>query len=119
MKLRFLIDENVNRAIQRQLRRIQPDIDILSIGDPGAPGAGTSDPEILIWIEENGYVLVTENRSTMPYHIAEHHASGRQFPGILWLRPAVGIGQVIEELLLIWATSEAEEFRNRSFFIPL
>ena len=43
MKPRFLIDEHVNRAIQRQLRRIQPDIVVLSIGDPGAPAAGTSD----------------------------------------------------------------------------
>ena len=119
MKPRFLIDERVNRAIQRQLRRIQPDIDVLSIGDLGAPGAGTPDPEILIWIEENGYILVTENRSTMPNHIAEHHASGRQFPGILWLRPSAGIGKVVEELYLIWVTSEAEEFRNCSFFIPL
>ena len=119
MKPRFLIDEHVNRAIQRQLRRIQPDIDVLSIGDPGAPRTGTPDPEILIWIEKNGYILLTENRSTMPNHIAEHHASGRQFPGIFWLRPSAGIGKVVEELFLIWATSDAEEFRNCSFYIPL
>jgi len=119
MKPRFLLDEHVNRAIQRQLRRLQPSIDVLSIGDAGAPGSGTSDPEILNWIEENGCILVTENRSTMPNHISAHHAAGREFPGILWLRPAVGIGQVVEELYLIWVTSEAEEFRNCSFFIPL
>ena len=119
MKPRFLIDEHVNRAIQKQLRRFQPDIEVLAIGDPGAPAVGTPDSEILIWIEKHGYILVTENRSTMPNHISEHHASGHQFPGIIWLRPAIGIGQIVEELFLIWATSDAEEFRNRTFYIPL
>jgi hypothetical protein len=35
MKPRFLLDEHINRAIQRQLRRQTPELEILAIGDPG------------------------------------------------------------------------------------
>jgi len=55
MKPRFLLDEHVNRAIQRQLRRVDHNLEVLAIGDEGAPEAGTADPDILKWIEQNNY----------------------------------------------------------------
>jgi Domain of unknown function (DUF5615) len=119
MKPRFLLDEHVNRAIQRQLRRLDPQIEVVSIGDRDAPPSGTSDPDILGWLEENGYILVTENRSTIPVHLSDHFAAGRHTPGIFWIRPRVGIGAIIEELHLIWLASSAEEYRDRVLFIPL
>lgn len=119
MKPRFLLDEHVNRAIQRQLRRLDPEIDVLAIGDPEAPPAGTPDPDILNWMEENRYILVTENRSTIPSHLSDHFAAGRHIPGILWIRPDVGIGRIIEELYLIWVASTADEYEDRPLFIPL
>ena len=72
MKPRFLPDENVNRAVQRQLQRLDREIEVLSIGDEGAPAAGSADPYILKWIEQNNYILVTENRSSLPKHLTEH-----------------------------------------------
>ncbi len=119
MKVRFLLDEHVDRAIQRQLRRLEPQIEVLAINDPGAPAIGTLDPDILGWLEDNGYVLVTENRSTIPAHLADHFAASRHIPGIFWIRPAVGIGRIIEELRLIWFASTAEEYQDRMLFIPL
>lgn len=119
MKPRFLLDEHINRSIQRQLRRIDFEIDVLAIGDLGAPALGTSDPEILIWLEEHNYILVTENRSTIPVHLSDHFARGRHIPGVLWVRPNVGIGRLIEALHLIWAASDAEEYYDRAIFIPL
>jgi hypothetical protein len=32
MKPRFLLDENVNRAVQRQLQRLDREIEVLGIG---------------------------------------------------------------------------------------
>ena len=119
MKPRFLLDEHINRAIQRQLRRQAPGIEILAIGDPGAPSAGMSDQDILNWIEENQYILVTENRSTMPRHLSNHFTSGKHIPGLLWVRPSVGIGHIIEELYLIWISSSADEYKDRAIYIPL
>ncbi|MDO9351609.1 MAG: DUF5615 family PIN-like protein [Deltaproteobacteria bacterium] len=119
MKPRFLLDEHIPRAIQRQLRRQRPDLEVLAIGDPGAPPAGTSDPNILNWIEQNNYILVTENRSTIPTHLSNHLSSGRHIPGPFWVRPGVTIGRMIEELYLIWLVSSVEEFKDRTLFIPL
>ena len=119
MKPRFLLDEHINRAIQRQLRRLDPRIDVLAINDSGAPPAGTSDPDILLWIERNGYILVTENRSTISGHLSDHLASGGLVPGIFWLRPHTSLSSVIEELYLIWLASTANEYENRTLFIPL
>jgi hypothetical protein len=119
MKPRFLLDEHINRAIQRQLRRQAPGIEILAIGDPGAPSAGMLDQDVLNWIEENQYILVTENRSTMPRHLSGHFTSGKHIPGLLWVRPGVGIRHIIEELYLIWLASSAEEYKDLTLFIPL
>jgi len=43
MKPRFLLDENVNRAVQRQLQRLDREIEVLGIGDEGTPAAGSAD----------------------------------------------------------------------------
>jgi len=119
MKPRFLLDEHINRAIQRQLRRQNPNLEVLAIGDPGAPSGGISDPDLLNWIEQNGYILVTENRSTMPMHLSDHFVSGRHIPGIFWIRPGVGIGRIIEELYPIYLSSLADEYKDRAIYIPM
>jgi len=116
---RFLLDEHVNKAIQRQLRRLDPQIDVLAVGDAEAPPLGTSDPNLLVWLEQNGYILVTANRSSMPGHLADHFAAGRHIPGLFWLRPAATLGDLIEDLYLIWLASTAEEYLDRLVYLPL
>lgn len=119
MSLRFLLDEHVNRAVQRQFRRIAPAVEILAVGDAGAPPTGSPDPVLLRWLEVHAYVLVTEDRSTMPAHLSEHFLRGGHVPGVIWIRPRIGVGQIIEDLHLIWATTTEDEFRDRTLFIPL
>jgi hypothetical protein len=119
VKPRFLLDEPVNRAIQRQLRRWDRQIEVLAIGDPEAPPAGTLDSEILVWLETHGYLLVTANRSTMPVHFTAHVEMGRHLPGIIWIRPGISLGRIIDELYLMWAASTADEYQNVLLFIPL
>jgi len=40
-------------------------------------------------------------------------------PGVLIIPQDIPIGVAIEELLMIWATSEAHEWKNRLDFIPI
>ena len=119
MKPRFLLDEHIDLAIQRGLLRREPQIEVLHVRDPGAPPAGTLDPDILIWLENQGYILVTENRSTIPDHLVAHFAAGRHIPGVFWIRPKTSIGRIIEELFLIWSASNSDEYLDRTLFIPL
>lgn len=118
-KPRFLLDEHINRAIQRQLRRWDARIEVLAVGDPGAPPSGTPDPEILGWMEQNGYILITENRRTIPGHLSDHLAAGRHVPGVFWLRPGAELGPIIESLYLIWLVSTLEEYQDRTTYLPL
>jgi Domain of unknown function (DUF5615) len=116
---RFLLDEHVNRASQRQRRRLDSQIEVLAIGDPEASPAETLDPGILIWLESHGYLLITANRSSMPGHFAAHLEAGHHIPGVIWLRPGTRLGRIIEELYLIWEASTAEEYQDALLFIPL
>jgi hypothetical protein len=54
----------------------------------------------------------------MPAHFAEYVATA-QSSGVILLREGTSIGVVVEELVLIWAASEAEEWINRLSWIPL
>lgn len=54
----------------------------------------------------------------MPGHFVEFSAS-TQSPGVILLREATPISAAIEELVLIWEASEAEEWIGRLAWIPL
>ncbi len=118
-KIRFLFDENMPHAISDQLIRREPAIHVIAVGIAPAPALGTLDPEILIWLEEEQYHLVTRNRRSMPVHLQDHLALGRHVPGILTVRPHMPFGQVIDDLILIWSVAEPEEYQDQIVHIPL
>ncbi len=89
--MNYLIDENTTRVIADQLLRIQPDMQVLVVGDEFAPLCGTLDPEILLWLEREDYYLITKNRASMPQHLRDHVAGGHHVPGIFTLRPKASI----------------------------
>lgn len=99
--------------------RYAPELTVWIIGDPNAPPKGTPDLEILCWCEEYGFILVTNNRRTMPVHLAEHLALGRHIPGIFVIGENMGMGSIINELLLIAEASLDDEYRDQINFMPL
>ncbi len=115
----YLLDENIDRAVRVQLLRLEPEMDVLAVGDPGAPPLSATDPDILLWIEEAGRVLVTGNRRTMPGHVRNHLQAGHHIPGIFVATARLSLGEVIEELHLIWGASEAEEYQDLMLYLPL
>lgn len=116
---KFLLDENLDPAIVRGVRRRDPTIDILHVGEAGAPLASTPDPEILVYCEQEQRILVTNNRASMPEHITAHIANGRHYWGILTTRSRrPPISKVIEALLLVAGASEAEEYIDTLNWIP-
>ncbi len=108
MRPRFLLDEHLRRVIQEQL----PEIHVRLIGDEGVPPLGTSDPDILTWIEHNNYILITNNRTTMPRHLIEHLQAGGHVPGILCFPQRASIGTYVKELRRIWNAFEPEHYQD-------
>jgi hypothetical protein len=119
MSLKYLVDENVNPLYPTQLRLKRPELVVLVIGEPLTPKKGTKDPEILVWCEEYDFILVTNNRRSMPVHLKDHLQQDRHIPGIFILDPQLTIGENIEELLLIAEISFAEEYQDQIIFLPI
>lgn len=119
MSLKYLIDENVNPAYPRQLRRKASDLVVRVIGEPDTPSKGTLDPEILIWCEVANFILVTNNRRSMPIHLADHIAQNCHIPGIFILNPDLSIGKNLNELILIARGSFEGEYQDQIIFLPL
>jgi hypothetical protein len=117
--LAYLFDENVDPRLQTALHRRSPDCVVWPIGDPGAPPLHTDDPTILVWCEANGFVLVTNNRSSMPIHLRDHLDAGRHVPGIVILRTRVSLGDLADELALMCEASDADEYADRMVYVPL
>lgn len=67
---------------------------------------------------ESGRVLVSQDRRTMPAHFTRY-LLGAQSAGLVLLREATPILTAMEELILIWSASDAEEWIDRMAWIPL
>lgn len=89
------------------------------MGAPGAPAKGTLDPELLGWCEEHSFVLVTNNRKSMPVHLASHVAGGGHIAGIILLNAALPVGVTIDELRLIATVGDAARFCDQISYLPI
>ena len=118
-EIRYLLDENTDPLFRAELLKREPELVVWRVDDPGAPASGTADPVILEWCEENGFILVTNNRRSMPRHLQDHLALGRHSPGILELNPNMGVGETIDELVLIWNVSSPDEYQDLLLYLPL
>lgn len=119
MKVRFLLDENRSPVVTRALLRHDPAIDVLRIGDAGAPPLGPPDPDILLYCEASQRALVTSDLHSMLDHVAAHLAAGHHHWGVFRLARSMSVGLLADALYLIWAASEAEEWTDRFAQLPL
>jgi hypothetical protein len=116
MKIKFQGDYDLKRAIISGVRRRQAAIDFRTADD--ADLRGVSDEEVLAIAALDGRVLVSHDRNTMPAHFIEFIAR-RDSPGLILIEQRLPIGDAIDDLLLIWEASDAEEWANRLEFIPI
>jgi hypothetical protein len=55
----------------------------------------------------------------MPAHLRDHLAKGRHVPGILVLNDKMSVSETVEDLWLIWATSDQEEYLDTMVYLPV
>lgn len=115
----YLFDENVPVVISTQFGQREPSVQLNTIGDGTAPDKGTPDPDILVWVETNNCLLVTNNRATMPVHLQDHLTQGHHVPGVIQLPRRLDVRIVLEDLLLIHLVGEPDEFRDQVVYLPL
>lgn len=116
MKIRFQADANFNEDIVTGLVRREPSIDFQTAEAAGL--RNLDDPVVLLRSAQEGRLLVSHDRKTMPGHFAEF-ISTHVSPGLLIMSQRLDVRTAIEELLMVWIASETEEWVNRIAKIPL
>jgi hypothetical protein len=117
VKVRFLADADLNRAIVSGVVRREPSIDFLPAHTAGL--RRMKDPEVLALAAGQERVLVSHDVGTMPAHFRAFRNAGKRSAGIFLVAQTLDIGAVIEELLAVWLASDASEWENRLEWLPL
>jgi len=112
----FQADADFNQTIVKACRRTEPKIDFQPAADGGL--IDLSDPEVLEIAANSKRVLVTHDLKTMPVHFAERLNSASS-SGVIVVPQRMPIRAVVDDLILIWIASEAEEWINRIRVLPL
>ena len=116
MKVRFQADADLNEILVKAVLRREPGIDFQTASAAGL--AGLSDQDVLALAAKSGRVLVTHDRKTIPTHFAQSIAA-QSSAGVLIVPQRLPVAQVVEDLILIWAATEAAEWTNRMHSLPL
>ena len=80
--------------------RAEPEVDFQTAAAVGLRGLRVPDNRVLELAADEGRVLVSHDRETMPYHFAEFIAS-RTSPGLLIVPQHLGVRVTIEQLVMI------------------
>lgn len=116
MKVRFQADADLNQIILLATIRWEPAIDFQTAMAAGL--SGVDDSKVLARAATDGRILVTHDRKTMPRHFAEFIAREAS-PGLLVIPQSLSVAAAVEDLILIWSMTEAEEWVNRISILPL
>lgn len=116
MKVRFQADADFNQTILLAVVRKEPAIDFRSASE--ASLAGRQDAEVLRICAESGRTLVTHDGKTMPKAFGRFVESAMS-PGVIVVPQYLPISSAVEDLLLIWAATDREEWVNRIARLPL
>ena len=116
MKPRFLADADFNQKIILGLLQREPTINFQTASQGHV--IGRPDLEVLAIAARENRILISHDRGTMPAHFTRFTAT-QSSPGLILVAQEIDIGTAIEDLLLIWAASTLEEWRDKIGFVPL
>ncbi len=114
---RFLADHDLTAAIHLGVTRREPSIEFQLLREAGI--ADRPDTEVLDYAARMGLILVSHDVNTLTAHAFERIAAKIPMPGVFVAHQSDPIRLTIEDLILIWVASEAEEWANQVVFLPL
>src|SRR5687768_3351564 len=117
MSPRFLLDEHLRGELWEALAGRGAGLDVVRVGDPPDLPLRSTDPDILIWAESEGRILVSRDHATMTAYFADHLAAGRHSPGVFLIRPRSRLADVVATLVLVAEDSDADDWRDRVHYV--
>jgi predicted nuclease of predicted toxin-antitoxin system len=114
--LRLLIDQDLDHDILRGLIRRMPQLDAVTTSEIGMGKA--TDPQLLIRAAQEGRIIITHDRKTMPTHAANLMGEGKHIAGLFVVPRSLSLHQVIEDLELMITCSRNDEWVNVICYLP-
>ena len=115
-KIRFQADADFNQKLVLAILRLEPLLDFQSA--VVAVLESVPDPLVLLLAAQQGRLLVSHDKATMPQHFAEF-ISTQNSPGLLIVPKAMQMVEVIEDIILIWLVETPSEWVNRIRYLPV
>jgi hypothetical protein len=66
-----------------------------------------------------GRILISHDVNTLPKHFGHFVTDGQGSPGVFLIPQSLPLSRAIDELVLIWSASEADEWQNLLVWLPL
>ncbi|MBN8732164.1 MAG: DUF5615 family PIN-like protein [Acidobacteria bacterium] len=117
MKIRFLADADLNKAILNGVLRREPSVDFLSAQAAGL--RGMTDAQVLALAGATNRVLVSHDFATMRAQFRSFRDAGNHSAGVFLISQSLDIGAAIDELILIWLASAPSDWTDRVEWLPL
>lgn len=114
---RFLVDHDFRHVYVEGARHREPLMEFVRVRDVGLDQA--PDDAILAYAAENGFIVLSHDVNTMSAAASERIKRGSSVSGLLLAAQNAPTAEMVNSLLLIWNASEAEEWANRIWYLPL
>jgi hypothetical protein len=114
---KLIADADFNEDLIRGMLRHEWSIDFLTASDGGT--RGLPDRQVLELAAAAGRVVVSHDRNTMVREFYRFLVEGHSSPGLIIVTQDLDEGDAIDDPLLIWAASRADELRGRVRWVPI
>lgn len=113
----FLVDQNFNEHIMNGFTRRDPTLEFSHAREVGL--AAAPDAAVLERAAENGRVVLTHDRPTMPRFAHARVVAGLPMSGVFVVSDQMPIGQAIDELLIAAHCLSPDECKDVIICFPL
>jgi hypothetical protein len=114
---RFLGDHDLKEQIIDGVLRREPALEFIRAREVGMDDRNNA--EVLTYAAQNGFIIVSHDVNTMTTAAYALVDGGARMSGLLMVQQNKPIGPAIDDLVMIWSASEAEEWRGQVRFLPL
>lgn len=115
--VRFVSDVDFRGRIVRGLMLQVPHLNLRRAQDVGLESA--DDPTILAWAAEEGRIVLTHDRRTMPRFAYDRVQKGQRMAGVVVAPQALSTKRAIKDLRILIECSFDSEWENQVRYLPL
>jgi hypothetical protein len=114
---RFLADNDLKDAIVLGVLRAEPTVEFVRLRELGL--ATLSDPDVLDFAARENWLVVSHDVNSITAAAYDRLAAGQPMTGLILAHQEAPVSLAIDNLVLIWSASEAEEWIGQLLFLPL